>query len=872
MSNLSPSGKVVCESSGPLDAELVAVGESPAAEEMSAKPRPRPFVGRAGKVLNSSFLHSGVDRDSVRLIHLVPVRAPKDKFALHDPRDVEWGREVLREELAALTRPKAILALGANPTEWLLGGRPPVAEYGEKPKDGFIGEWRGSIIRPGKDLGRPEDYINRLELSRMITRAAIIPTYHPAAVARRYEWHPWLNMDVAKAIRIVREGLPKLTYRRWFINQPEELQRILDDKVDLIAVDSEMSPQIISITTADEVHVFEWDERARRLVEAILGSDRILKVAHNWPHDHAWFRVALGIEVARPIFDTQGAAHNLSNSLQKALSPHIASRFTNWPYHKWLVNHDPLIYCGMDGVVCYDSYWPEIEQLFKRDLYPIAVHDHKLLHPLMEMQAFGFRVDEPVRLEVAVELKAKLDTEIALLDEMVKPVIVAKLNKFEKPHLFRDSVKCDCCGGGAIQREHCGTCYFAEWPDYPGVPTKEIAAEQGFKTIKALKEAFPQCQVCKGVGRLDRDLPFNSDSPDQLADILYRGLGIPPRKFKGKETTKAANLDPIKDRHPIIGQIIRVSEARAEFETVERLTAGIDGRLHCVFDPWGTASGRVASKESLVEPGTNAMNLPKEARRFVIPDPGHVFLYPDMAQIEARAVAVLSKDPKFIAAFKTVIDWPGNPKHGQIDSHTAVVQLMLNAGVDITRDMAKRLVYAWMYGGGAAQVATELNAEAFRKKVPNRLTTEQVQVMFDTLNYKVFPGVYRWQQEVVKQVQQTRRLRCPLTGREFEWAGYIMDKKTKELKHEIKKQVWSRLPQNMAAVILALGLLDLTQSDAFPTLLRPLVHVHDALLIQAPLAQVDDADRQATGFLSRESWGMSFPATMKRGMNWYEAS
>lgn len=875
MQEFSPSGKVVCQSSGPLDAEIVGVGESPAADEMKAKPRPEPFVGRAGKVLNSSFVLGGIDRGKVRLINLVPVRAPKDKFVLHDSRDVEWGRERLGEELSQLKRAKVFLALGANPTEWLLGGKPPVANYGERDKEGFIGEWRGSVI-PTRTIAptpfeqsRPESYIYRLPFTSLPkSGAVIIPTYHPAAVARRYEWHPWLNMDVALAARIAREGVPKTKYRQWFINQPGELQRILDDHIDLIAVDSEMSPEIISIATADQVHVFVWDEQYRNLVEEILTSNRIVKVAHNWPHDYAWFRVKFGVYAKRPLVDTQGVAHDLHSAMQKALSPHIASRYTNWPYHKWLVNIDPLIYCGMDSVVCYDAYWPQMEDLVKRKLMPVAEHDHKLMHPLMEMQEFGFRIDEGIRLEVARELKAKLDREVEKLGEMVQPVIVKNLHKFEKPHLFKGRVKCPCCGGGTKQRLHCIGCssYGVD-----NLTIKEIAKLQGL-TQKATWEWLGICRTCGGFGKVDQWLEFNSDSSDQLADIIYRGLGIKARKFKGKETIKAASLDPIKDKHPIIGQIISVSAARADFETVERLTPGIDSRLHCVFDPWGTGSGRVASKESLVEPGTNAMNLPKEARRFVIPDPGHVFLYPDMAQIEARAVAVLSKDPKFLAAFKTPVDWPGNKKHGVIDSHTSVVKFMLEAGVRITRDQAKRLVYAWMYGGGASQVTVELNAEAFRKNDPNRLTTEQVQVMFDTLNFKVFPGVYGWQQEIVKEVASTRRLRCPLTGREFEWLGYIMDPKTKELKHEIKKQVWSRLPQNMAAWILALGLLDLRASDAFPTVLRPLIHVHDAVVIQTPRERVKEGEKLAIGFLSREIWGMNFTADMKVGDNWLEAS
>lgn len=865
----SPTGLIAVPSVGPLDAELLIVGESPAKEECKLG---EPFVGKSGLMVNKVFASAGIDRSRARIMNLVPVRAPHDKFDEHDPADVLWARELFRQELKQLKNLKIVLALGANPTSWMLGGKPPVLRG-----DGFISQWRGSVIKVGllRQLPqRPEDYISRLTLEppkELKDSVLIVPTYHPAAVNRQFDYHPWLLRDAQLVAKLLREGYTPPPSRQWFYNQPSALANLAD--VDIISVDTEMEPYIVGIATEDEVHVFEWSTEARHYLEPILTSPKVLKVAHNWSHDHAFIRSRLGIDVVRPLYDTMGGAAILNSALPKELSPHISTRFTTWPYHKWLDNYDRLTYCGIDAIVSYDAYWPQIDELASRDLIKVSEHDHKLLTPLMEMQAFGFRIDESARVGIEQELSAELDTQVEKVRQLAKPIIDKKYEKFEKPHLFKRERRCKCCGGGKNQAVHCQGCWenSIAWGKVEKL-TKEIATTAGFRSIKALKESFPPCSICNATGKVIADLEFNPDSPDQVADVIYRGLGIRPRRFKRQETVKAAQLDAIRDRHPLIAEIVETSKLRAELDTVERLRPGLDSRLHCVFDPWGTGSGRIAGKEGLVEPGTNPMNLPIAARRFVIADPGFVLLYPDMAQIEARAVALLSNDKNLIKAFTEPINWPGNPKHGKVDSHTKVVQLMDEAGVEISRDGAKRLTYAGMYGGRAPQVAKELNAEAYRKGSSLRYTDEQVEHMLTTF-FQVFSGIRQWHKNVLEEVLRTRRLRCPFTGRERSWIGRIVDSKKHDIDYETAKEIWSYLPQWMGSYVLGRGLIELYyNSGEWGKLVMPLVHVHDALLMQAPIDKSAEAQVVALKYMSRNEWGMWFPAEMKLGNNWYEAS
>jgi uracil-DNA glycosylase len=878
----SPSGKRVVPNTGPLNAEIVIVSDSPSIDILPSS---------AERLLNKGLVHVGIDCGKCRIINCVPTRAPGDNFSRHDIKDIDWGRELFRQEISQLTKAKVFITLGPTPLEWLLGGKPPVIKWNAEREDkGFISAWRGSLIstqRIGEHCNTPEDYLTLIDLKPIPQRGYIVPTFHPTAILRQFNWHPWFLMDLAKAA-IVGKGKAitlATSRRKWYRNDPVALMALANSDVNLISYDTEIDPPIVGIATEDEVHVFEYDERYRIPLRKLLTSPKILKVAHNWLHDYAFTRKVLEIDVEPPIFDTVGGAMALNGALQKQLSPHISTRFTNWPYHKWLANIDQLHYCGMDAVVTYDSYWPMLQQLGNKGLVTIAGitkpdekppmsivdYDHKLLMPLMKMQERGFRIDEAERIKVEKELDNQLVIDSDKLSKMVAPIVKAEIKRFKKPHLFQVPRKCNCCGGGVKQRQHCFVCsgmYIEPNESYKDT-IKRIAKELDW-TQKQVAENAKYCFTCGGTGKVIKSLPFNPDSPDQVADVIYRGLHIRPRKYKGVETIKAAQLDAIRDKHPIINSVVELSEVRADYDTVARLKAGADGLLHCEFDPWGTESGRIAGKEGLIEYGTNPMNLPKKARRFVIPRDGYEFIYPDMAQVEARAMAVLSKDANLHKALYDVI-----PDLGKPDYHTWLQRAIRDYDdkCNISRDQSKRVSYAGFYGARPEQLATELTAEAFRKGDGQSISTEMAARILQVL-YKVCPEVPRWQSHVCDEVLRTRQLVSP-TGRVFHWVGYIKDRKSGELEREIKKQAWSRIPQDIGAFVLGQGLIDMYyNSGEWDKLLGPRIHCHDALLIEVPKDRITEGKALAIKLLSRYIWSMDFPAEVKNkpGINWAEVS
>lgn len=721
------------------------------------------------------------------------------------------------------------------------------------------GTWHGSVL-PVK-ASAPNSY--DAYRSWLLEPAKFVVTFDITMLHKDWDLHPYAVREWQHAGQIARGEYqaPNPDNWEWVIGQPHRLQELRESKV--LVFDTELSPVwMIGFANDRQVHVTDWSWACEAPARALLQDKGILKVAHNLQHDLAMCDLRFGFQVERPYFDTYGGAHLLNTALERTLSPGIASRFTKWPYHKWLNSIDATRYNGLDNIVCFDGYTEIAQQLEQRKLTAVAEHDHDLLEALYEMQQRGFKISETERAKYEEQTQLQLIVKEKECVALAEPIIQAKIDKFEKPNLFRTMKQCVCCGGGKTSCKHCWRC--------GGLPNKpEKKADYGPvtpSTVAELRNALPPCSVCQGSGKVEHWNRFNPGSNDQVADVLYRGLRIPARRYKGKETVKAAQLEPIQNRHPLVKAIVEASKIRADLSTVERLKPGTDGCLHCVFDPWGTESGRVASREGLFLPGTNAMNLPKPARRFVVPRDGYVFLYPDMSQIEARAVAVFNQDKGLLRAFTEPVNWPENPKHGKIDSHT-VVQQLVSQWVVISRDQAKHLTYAVIYGVSAEQLALELTNAAMRKGTGGVVTVMQAMAMIEAF-FKAFPGVRQYHFDVEQELIRTRTLRS-LTGRERHWPGRIMDGNGRVL-NEIIKQAWSYKPQELGAHILALGLLQIRREHG--SWLRPLIHVHDAALIECPIDRVEEGKRVATAALSRELYGMWFPTEMKAGATWYEAS
>ena len=135
---------------GSSTASVVVVGEAPGADEDRTG---RPFVGRAGKLLDLLLASIGLSREAVYICNVLKCRPPGNRNP--QPDEIAACTPYLLRQIA-LIGPKAILAIGTFPAQTLLGTRE------------SIGRLRGT--------------------AQNFQGVPLVATYHPAALLRNSSW------------------------------------------------------------------------------------------------------------------------------------------------------------------------------------------------------------------------------------------------------------------------------------------------------------------------------------------------------------------------------------------------------------------------------------------------------------------------------------------------------------------------------------------------------------------------------------------------------------------------------------------------------------------------------------------------------------
>lgn len=145
-------------------ADLVIVGEAPGADEDRTG---RPFVGRAGKLLDLLLASVGFPREAVYICNVLKCRPPGNRNP--QPDEIAACSPYLLRQIE-LIAPRAILAIGTFPAQTLLA--------------------------TSETIGRLRGRVHRFE------GVPLVPTYHPAALLRNPSWvRPvWEDLQRLRAI------------------------------------------------------------------------------------------------------------------------------------------------------------------------------------------------------------------------------------------------------------------------------------------------------------------------------------------------------------------------------------------------------------------------------------------------------------------------------------------------------------------------------------------------------------------------------------------------------------------------------------------------------------------------------------------------
>lgn len=319
--------------------------------------------------------------------------------------------------------------------------------------------------------------------------------------------------------------------------------------------------------------------------------------------------------------------------------------------------------------------------------------------------------------------------------------------------------------------------------------------------------------------------PFNVNSTDQLRMILFDRLGLPVSKktSTGKPSTDASVLEKLRDRHPLVADLLEYREfekLRSTYVDGYLPLIKSDGRIHTTFNQMAASTGRLSSEDP------NLQNIPVRSesgmtiRRAFIPREGWTFIVADYSQIELRVMAHMTRDEGLVSAFR----------EGQ-DIHTATAARTFGVPPDLVsgemRRRAKVINFGLLYGMEAFGLAQRLD-----------ISRDEAQSQMEAY-FSQFPEVKAFLDGVVNEAR-----RNGYTSTLFGRRRYLPELKSDNFRiRQMGERMALNAPvQGTAADIIKLAMIALDRELITRKMqTRMLLQIHDELILEAPADELEDA-------------------------------
>lgn len=349
---------------------------------------------------------------------------------------------------------------------------------------------------------------------------------------------------------------------------------------------------------------------------------------------------------------------------------------------------------------------------------------------------------------------------------------------------------------------------------------------------------------------------FNVNSPKQLGEVLFseEHLGLPHgKKTKSGYSTNAEVLESLKEKHPIINEIL-------EYRTLSKLKStycdGLlkvvdnDGRIHSTLNQTETRTGRISSAEPNLQNIPVRTELGRELRRFFNAKDGFVLVDADYSQIELRVLAAMAHDETMIKAFNS-----GDDIHAITASQVFSVPIEEVTPAD--RRRAKAVNFGIVYGIGAFSLSKDINVSV---KEADRYIKSYL------ANYS---GVARFMEK------------CKSDAKEKGYAETLFGRRRylPELtaSNAVMRAFGERVAMNMPIQGTAADIIKIAMIKVYSRLKREvpeahlIMQVHDELIIEAPESRKEDVEKLLKAEMEN-AVKLSVPLTVDvhSGKTWYE--
>lgn len=350
---------------------------------------------------------------------------------------------------------------------------------------------------------------------------------------------------------------------------------------------------------------------------------------------------------------------------------------------------------------------------------------------------------------------------------------------------------------------------------------------------------------------------FNINSTKQLSKVLFEKLRLPARKktAKGAFSTDSEVLRDLSTIHEVPRLILRhrfLSKLKSTYiDQLPRLINPVTGRIHTSFNPAGTSTGRLSSRDP------NLQNIPiktedgKKIRKSFVARNDRVILSADYSQIELRLLAHFSGDPTLLEALR-------NDK----DVHVATACEIFNAGEDqVTsemRNLAKTINFGIIYGISAFGLSKQLG------------TTVSVSRNYINRYFDRYSEVKTYMRSSVEQAR-SRGYAETLVGRRRPIPELVSGNRVERSRGE--REAINTPIQGSAADIINLAMIRIfrrLEEGGFSS--KMILQVHDELLFEVHETELEELRTHIKNDMEN-AWELRVPlrVEMRAAENWAEA-
>lgn len=391
---------------GPKQAKVMLIGEAPGRDEDAEG---KPFIGKAGRLLEQIFGDVGLERKDVYITNAVKCRPPQNRTPTR--KEITICRKYLVSEIEQV-KPETIICLGVSAIKALTGDHRLSVSKARTTKYKYRGAHVRSTYHPASVFRTPYFYkVLQEDFSRFFGGAAPRKTARIQELVKPHELWKYLQAFATKgtvALDLETNGLDPFAKnaRIWTVGFSME-----EGESFVVPIHHRESPNPSPETSLAGIN--QW----------ITSNPEMRVVGHNIKFDLKWLR-QFGCEVKCKVFDTMIACHLLDENYPNKGLKHLAQIYTDMgDYSKELKTlakekdkypdlHYPLKalvqYNGDDADATLRLYHVFTKMLAAEGLVKQMSFNMLILKTLIEMEFNGIKVNQATLYKLVTEYEGKL--------------------------------------------------------------------------------------------------------------------------------------------------------------------------------------------------------------------------------------------------------------------------------------------------------------------------------------------------------------------------------------------------------------------------------------------------------------------------------